>query len=132
MRSSLSQKQHDVMVHRLFLDLCAKGYEDVIPAHGNMQAAAQGEKLYSEQAEMYFCPDICAKKAGTAVYFEVETEDSIDAPITRAELECFLSHARKMRGYFYLVVPCAIRDKATALLREIDDKDIRRAFVLPV
>jgi len=81
---------------------------------------------------MYFCPDICARKAGASVYFEVETEDSIETPIARVELECFLSHAKKIEGYFYLVVPSAIKEKATSLLRGIDDKDPHRAFVLPV
>lgn len=81
---------------------------------------------------MFFCPDICAKKAGTSIYFEVETEDSIDAAATRVEIACFLAHARKIQGYFYLVVPSAIKEKAFSLLKKIDDKDIRRAFVLPV
>ena len=90
------------------------------------------EKLYSEQAEMYFCPDICARKAGVPIYFEVETEDSLDSSVTRVEIECFLSHAKKAQGYFYLVVPDAIKGKAASLLRAIYDKDIRRAFVLPV
>ena len=132
MRSPLNQKKHDAMVYRLSRDLCAKGYEDVSFSHGELAGVDQCEKIYSEQAEMFFCPDICAKKAGTPVYFEVETEDSIDASVTRVEIECFLAHAKKIQGYFYLVVPFVIKEKAISLLKEIDEKDIRRAFVLPV
>ena len=131
-RTFLSQKKHDEIVRQLFQDLCAKGYENVTPSHGEMTTAGRGEKLYSEQAEMYFCPDICARKAGAPIYFEVETEDSIDSSVTRVEIECFLSHAKKVQGYFYLVVPDAIKGKAASLLQAIDDKDVRRAFVLPV
>jgi len=120
------------MVHRLFQDLCARGYEDVTSSHGETTGDGQCEKFYSEEAEGFFCPDICAKKAGASVYFEVETEDSIDAAVTRVEIACFLSHARKIQGYFYLVVPSAINEKAISLLKGIDDKDIHKAFVLPV
>ena len=118
------------MIQALFDDLCAKGYEQVSSAHGVMAAVATPEKLYSDKAEMFFCPDLCAQKEGVPVYFEVETEDSIDSAITRAEIECFLSHAKKTRGYFYLVVPVPVREKAASLLREFDNKDNHRAFVL--
>ncbi len=120
------------MVQQLFQDLCAKGYEDVTSSHGEMAGVGQCERLYSEQTKMFFCPDICAKKAGTPVYFEVETEDSIDTSLTKLEIECFLSYAKKVHGYFYLVVPDKIKEEATSLLRSIDDKDAQRVFVLPV
>ena len=118
------------MVQALFLDLSAKGYDQVVSDHDAELAAASPEKLYSERAEMFFCPDICAEKEGVPVYFEVETEDTIDSAITWAELECFLAHAKKTRGYFYLVVPSPVREKAVSLLREFDNKDNHRAFVL--
>jgi 5-formaminoimidazole-4-carboxamide-1-beta-D-ribofuranosyl 5'-monophosphate synthetase len=47
-------------------------------------------------------------------------------------MECFLSQAKNIKGYFYLVVPEAVREKATGLLREINEKDIHKSFVLTV
>ena len=55
------------MIQALFDDLCAKGYEQVSSAHGVMAAVATPEKLYSEKAEMFFCPDLCAQKKGVPV-----------------------------------------------------------------
>ena len=130
MRSLSNQRQHDTMVPALFQDLLAKGYEKVASDQGAEFTVARPEKLYSERAEMFFCPDVCAEKDGNTVYFEVETEDSIGSAITRAEIECFLAHAQKNRGYFYLVVPQPVKEKAASLLREFDHKDNHRAFVL--
>jgi len=118
------------MVQNLFLDLCAKGYEQVSSTHAVMAEAAKPQKFYSETAEMFFCPDVSAEKEGVPVYFEVETEDSLDSAMTRAEIECFLSHAKKVGAYFYLVVPLPVRERAVSLLREFENKDNHRVFVL--
>ena len=131
-RSAASQKIHDQMVSELFRELCKKGYERVSPAHGEGVDSGNIEKVYSEKAEMFFCPDIYAEKNGIAYYFEVETEDSIHSAVTKVEVECFLSQAKNIEGYFYLVVPEAAREKATGLLREIEEKDIHKSFILTV
>lgn len=132
LRSPANQQVHDQMVCQLFNELDRKGYERISPAHGKRSVEGDAEKVYSERAEMFFSPDIYAEKDGIAYYFEVETEDSILSAITRVEIECFLSRAKSVGGYFYLVVPEAAREKAAGLLRGIEEKNVHKAFILTV
>lgn len=131
-RSKSSQKCHDKIIRRLFNDLCIKGYEGVLASHIELPEERKPEEIYNETSKMTFCPDISAEKDGILYFFEVETEDSIDLTLTKTEFECFAKYAKKCGGYFYIVVPEEIKEKATAILNAIDDKDGRKTFILSV
>lgn len=132
LRNPTSQKHHDIIVKHLFDELCMKGYQGVLAAHLKLPSDRNPEKIYSDTSEMFFCPDLSAEKDGVKYFFEVETEETLELALTRAELNCFADYAKKCGGYFYLVVPEVIREKARVILNAIEDKDRRKAFILAV
>ena len=89
-------------------------------------------KIYSEEAEMFFCPDVTAEHNGHIMIFEVETIDSILAPSTQAELCAFAAYAATHQAAFYLVMSEQDRTLADATLAGISNRDQRRSFTLAI
>lgn len=131
-RSPENQLAHDEMIRKLVDNLIGKGYQDiraaVLPEFSDMRPT----KIYSEEAEMYFSPDVVAIHNGNQMLFEVETVDSILAPSTQAELRAFAAYAREHRAAFYLVMSEQDRTLAKATLEEIDNRDLRHSFTLTI
>ncbi|NIQ95159.1 MAG: hypothetical protein GWO11_05760 [Desulfuromonadales bacterium] len=64
--------------------------------------------------------------------FEVETEDSIDSPVTAREVSTFAAYAAENGCYFYLVVPSAEESRAQDLLQDAEKANPRKTFVLGI
>lgn len=131
-RNIANQEIHDKIISHLFKELCTKGYENVFASHIELPEDKIPKIIFSENSKMTFCPDLYAEKDGALYLFEVETEDSIGWSLTKAEFECFAQHAKKCEGYFYVVVPEMIREKAESILNEIDLRNRRKTFILTV
>lgn len=131
-RNINSQKIHNKMIRRLFDELCSKNYEGILVSHIEIPDVGKPQAIYSEKSKMRFCPDIYAVKDGILYLFEVETKDSIGWSLTKTELECFAAYVKKCGGYFYLVVPVRIKEKAEELLNAIEEKDSHKTYVLAI
>lgn len=130
MRDAISQKIHDAMISRLAGDLKQRGYGNLRADHIRGYIDARPERVYCQVAETWLCPDLTAEKDGRQVIFEVETEDSIDSPVTKREISTFAAHAAENDCLFYLVVPDNEENRAQALLQGLGKVNPRKAFVL--
>ena len=129
-RSPENQLAHDRMILELVNNLIGKGYQEIRAAMLPEFTDLRPEKVYSEEAEMFFTPDVTALHNGRLMIFEVETVDSILTPSTQAELRTLATYASENQGTFYLVMSEDDRDLATATLNEIDDRDMRSSFTI--
>ena len=132
LRSSENQVVHDELIRKLVDNLIGKGYQDIRAAVLPEFSEMRPEKIYSDEAEMYFSPDVMAYHNGHQMLFEVETVDSILAPSTRVELRTFASYAAEQKAAFYLVMPEQDKTLAHATLAEIENRDLRRSFALTI
>lgn len=129
-RSPENQLAHDQLIRRLVDNLIGKGYQEIRATNLPEFCDLRPTKIFSDEAEMFFCPDVTALHNGQLMIFEVETADSILAPTTHAELRAFASYASDNRAAFYLVMSEQDRLLADATLAEIDARDLRRSFAL--
>jgi len=131
-RNPESQLHHDHMIRQLVDNLIGKGYQEiraaVLPEFTDMRPL----RLYSDEAEMYFSPDVTALHNDNLMLFEVETGDSIFAPSTQVELRTFASYAAENQASFYLVMSEQDRTLADATLEEIETRDLRRSFTITI
>jgi len=131
-RSPENQAAHDAMIRRLVDNLIGKGYREVRAVMLPEFAELRPVKIYSDEAEMFFCPDVTAEHNGHMMIFEVETVDSILAPSTHAELRAFAAYAANHQAAFYLVMSEQDRALADATLSGIESRDQRRSFTLGI
>lgn len=129
-RSPENQLAHDRMILELVNNLIGKGYQEIRAAMLPEFTDLRPEKVYSEETEMFFTPDVTALHNGRMMIFEVETVDSILTPSTQAELRALAGYASDQQGTFYLVMSEDDRDLATATLDEIDGRDLRSSFTI--
>jgi hypothetical protein len=129
-RSPENQLAHDRMILELVNNLIGKGYQEIRAAILPEFTDLRPEKIYSDEAEMFFTPDVTALHNGRLMVFEVETVDSVLTPSTQAELRTLASFASENQGTFYLVMSEDDRDLATATLEEIDNRDMRSSFTI--
>ncbi len=132
MRSAASQNIHDAMIARLATDLKQREYQNLRADHVEEYREARPERIYCQAADAWLMPDLTADKAGERVIFEVETEDSIDSPVTAREVSTFAAYAAENGCYFYLVVPSAEESRAQDLLQDAEKANPRKTFVLGI
>lgn len=132
MRDASSQAIHDHMIARLVEDLEQKGYTDIRADHIDGYEERRPEKVYSDAAEVFLTPDVTASRGDRCFLFEVETEDSLQVPMTREEIRTFAVNAAEHGCLLYLVVSSERQDAAHELLEGLEEKNHRLTFVLPL
>lgn len=132
MRDASSQAIHDDMIARLVEDLEQKGYTDIRADHIEDYEERRPEKIYSEMAEIFLTPDVTASRGDRCFFFEVETEDSLQVPMTREEIRTFAVNAAEHGCLLYLVVPSELQGTARTVLEGLEEKNHRQTFVLPL
>jgi len=124
------QVSHDEMLLKLVNNLIGKGYQEIratiLPEFADLRPA----KIYSSESSRAFTPDVTAFHNGNLMLFEIETVDSILAPLTHTKLRAFATYASEHKAAFYLVMSEQNRSLANATLAEINHHDLRRSFAL--
>ena len=130
MRTDVSQRNHDALIARLVNELEEKGYTDIRADHLAGYEDRRPDKIYSDEDEMYFTPDVSARRGIRRCYFEVETGDSLNRKVTDTELRAFAGLARLYGDIVYLVVPQSLCRAAQSLSRKIKETEYREFFVI--
>lgn len=111
---------HRDMVLSVVHDLEARGFQ-AIAAHLDNESYPDTDRYAKLTGERWFHPDVQARSQDNRLFvYEVETEESLDAPETREKIEVLTNAAVKANGKFYLVVPQPLFDSAQRLLRDMN------------
>ncbi|PLY09958.1 MAG: hypothetical protein C0624_02585 [Desulfuromonas sp.] len=128
--SAENQTTHDEMLLKLVNNLIGKGYQEIrattLPEFADLRPA----KIYSSESARSFIPDVTAFHNGNLMLFEIETVNSVLAPLTHAKLRAFATYASEHQAAFYLVMSDQDRALAQATMAEINHRDLRRSFAL--
>lgn len=110
---------HGDMVRAVVNDLQQRGFQ-AIAAHLEGEDLPDTDRYIRISTQDWFQPDVQARNQDNRLFiYEVETEESLEAPETREKIEVLTNAAVKANGQFFLVVPEQLRDGAQRMLREM-------------